>query len=48
MAESIDPARLREWFVLGDPMPPDTGAPGLHRGEMRELQRFIDAGADCP
>lgn len=39
-------ARLREWFVRGAPMPPDDAT--LFRPEVREIQRFIAAGASCP
>lgn len=37
--------RLREWAILGDPMPPAGTA--LFRPDLRELQRFIAAGANC-
>jgi hypothetical protein len=37
--------RLREWFVRGDPMPPDGST--LLRSQLREIQRFIAGGASC-
>ena len=43
-------ARLREWFVLGDPMPKDL-APGagasLSRDALEQVVRWISAGAPC-
>jgi hypothetical protein len=41
-------ARLREWFVLGSPMPlPGAGGRPVSRDALRELARFVAAGADC-
>jgi Big-like domain-containing protein len=43
-------ARLREWFVLGDPMPKDLdtqSAISLSRGELERVARWISAGAAC-
>ena len=40
--------RLREWFVLGLPMPLEVpGGQPIYRPELEELARFIAAGADC-
>ena len=42
-------ARLREWFVRGEPMPPEaSSASGVRRPHLREIQRFIAGGAICP
>lgn len=42
-------ARLREWFLRGEPMPPEgSGAAGVSRPQLREIQRFIAGGAICP
>ncbi len=38
-------ARLREWFVRGEPMPRGRGSVTL--GGLRALSSFIAAGADC-
>jgi hypothetical protein len=43
--EELD--RLREWFVLGDPMPPVETPVSLHRPEVQELISFVAAGARC-
>lgn len=42
-------ARLREWFVLGDPMPLDPTNQGLRVGlsGLRGVSAFIAAGAHC-
>lgn len=40
--------RLRAWFVLGEPMPFGTSADHVLRHEdLRDMQAFITAGADC-
>jgi hypothetical protein len=39
-------ARLQDWFVLGDPMPPP-GHSALHREDLEAIQQWIRAGADC-
>jgi hypothetical protein len=42
--------RLRDWFVRGEPMPPDgptTSHPDLDCSSFRALVRFVDAGAKC-
>jgi hypothetical protein len=44
--EDSESVRLREWFVRGDPMPPWGTA--LFRADLREIQRFIAGGANCP
>jgi hypothetical protein len=41
-------ARLRSWFVIGEPMPPARATDYLRRTELRELVEFIRAGAVCP
>ncbi len=38
-------ARLREWFVRGDPMPPDRN---ISRENLRKIQAWIRDGAKCP
>jgi hypothetical protein len=41
-------ARLREWFVRGDPMPLQRGLPRSVRvSGLRAISDFIAAGADC-
>jgi hypothetical protein len=42
--------RLREWFVLGDPMPrprADARPLSVHLQGLRAVSRFIASGADC-
>ncbi len=40
--------RLREWFVLGDPMPLDQGLPvSLTRDQLERVATWIRAGAAC-
>jgi Bacterial Ig-like domain len=41
-------ARLREWFVLGDPMPKDEGsAVQFARADLARVANWISAGAAC-
>ena len=43
-------ARLREWFVLGDPMPKDLAPDerlSLSRDALEQVVRWISAGAPC-
>ncbi len=43
-------SRLREWFVLGDPMPKDLDtqlATSLSRGQLERVARWISTGAAC-
>ena len=41
--------RLRNWFVIGDPMPRrEPGQDGLQMQQLRDIQRFIADGAHCP
>jgi len=41
--------RLREWFVLGDPMPLDRGAAvALSRADLHRVISWIAGGASCP
>jgi hypothetical protein len=41
-------ARLRSWFVLGEPMPPARSTDFLRREDVRALVDFIRDGARCP
>ncbi len=40
-------ARLREWFVRGEPMPLTGPEVALDRSRLRAIQAFIRAGATC-
>jgi hypothetical protein len=41
-------ARLRSWFVIGEPMPPERSTDFLRREDLRSIAEFIRAGARCP
>jgi hypothetical protein len=40
-------ARLRSWFVIGEPMPPERSTDFLRREDLRVIAEFIRAGARC-
>jgi hypothetical protein len=41
-------ARLRSWFVIGEPMPPARSTDFLRREDLRMIADFIRSGASCP